>query len=215
MNGCVCPDNGILEDIPTSTCAFDMAQIQKIVFATKGKVLWDSATGGGTGNGVPQVNSQLDTLADWTARLSAVNDTKIVVTPFIGGDPIIESGDAITEGGGDNSTLDGVELVTGVNPSKFSAIFKSLEPAQEKALKKIMCKDVEVYFLLQGGKIACVKVDGTVNHKGFPVESFFVSDRSNAGFGTQDANTISFSMASGWSEDMVMVTPAFNPLTSL
>ena len=213
---CNCPDSGILAEIPSSTCPFDLKQIQRLAFATQGKVIWDSATGGGTGVGVPQSDSQLDTLADWQARLTAIDDTKIIVTPLIGGDPVITAGDAITEGGGDNTTLNGVELTTGVNPSKFTATFKSLEPAQEKALKKIMCKSIEVYFFTEGGKIACKKIEGGELHKGFNVQSYFFSDRNNEGYGTKDKFTMSFSLKAGWSEDLVLVVPNdFNPLYDL
>lgn len=213
---CNCPDNGILVEIPNESCPFDLKQIQRLAFATKGKVLFDSATGGGAGNGIPQANSQVDTLADWNARKTATDNTKIVFTPLIGGDPTIEAGDAITSGGGDNSSLNGVEEVTGVSPSKFTCVFKSIAPATEKAMKELMCKSTEVYLFLEGGKIACVKVEGTENHKGFNVQSLFVSDRNNEGYGTQDKHDFSFSLASGWSENLVIVKPAdFNPLYDL
>lgn len=215
---CNCPDNGILTEIPANDCPFDMKQIQRLAFASAGKVIWDSESGGGAGSGVPVVGQQADTKADWDARLTAVDNTKIVVTPLVGGEPIIEAGEAITEGGGDNSTLNGVEEVTGVNPSRFSATFKSLLPAQEIALKEIMCKGVEVYFFLQGGKIALAKVGGTnaEERKGFPVQSYFFSDRNNAGYGTKDSFTMSFSLVEGWSEDLSILSPAdFNPLYDL
>ncbi len=213
---CNCPDDGILKEIPDSNCPFDMKQIQRIAFATKGKVIWDSADGtGGAGNGVPAtaLNAQIDTKADWTARKTAVDDTKIVFSPRVGGDPQIEAGDAITEGGGDNSTFDGVELVTGTNPSVFSASFKSLLPAQEKALKAIKCKEVEVYFFLQGGRIAYQEIKGEARVKGFQMSSYHFSDRGNAGYGTKDTNTMRFSLPEGWSENLNYITPAdFDPI---
>lgn len=210
---CNCPDDGILEDVVSSDCPFDLKQIQRLAFATRGMVVWDSATGGGAGNGVPSLTSQVDTLADWQARRTAVDNTKIIVTPLIGGDPAIEAGEAITEGGGDNSTLNGAEDVTGVNPSKFSCLFKSIAPETEVGMKKVKCKTAEVYFFNEAGKIICQKIPGTLNHKGFIMQSYFFSDRNNAGYGTKDTNTLSFSLASGWSENLVMVEPAdFNPL---
>lgn len=216
---CSCPNTGILEEVISSDCPFDLKQIQRLAFATRGKVIWDSAIGDGIGNGVPvtAIDAQVDTLADWQARRTALDDTKIIITPFIGGDPIIEPGDAITEGGGDNSTLNGVEEVAGTNPSKFSASFKSLLPEQEKGLKKISCITTEVYFFNQDGKIICEKIDdGGVNHRGFKMQSYFFSDRGNQGFGTKDINTMSFSLAPGWSENLVMVDPIdFNPLYDL
>lgn len=210
---CNCPNDGILTEIPNDNCPFDLKQIQRLALATQGKVVWDSATGGGAGDGVPQLDSQVDTKADWEALLTAVDNTKVVVTPLIGGDPIIEAGEPITEGGGDNTTLNGVEDVTGVNPSKFSCNFKSISPATEKAMKALMCNSVEVYFFTEGGKIVCENIEGTENHKGFNVQALFVSDRNNAGYGTKDTNAFSFSLPAGWSENLVLVSPAdFNPL---
>jgi hypothetical protein len=47
--------------------------------------------------------------------------TKIVLTPMIGGDAVIQAGEAITTGG-DNSTLNGVEEVEGVNRRHSSCL---------------------------------------------------------------------------------------------
>lgn len=213
---CVCPDDEILTEIPTAECAFDMDQVQKLAFATEGNVIWDSATGGGLGDGSPQVDSQVDTLADWQARRVAVDSTKIVVTPRIGADPIIEAGEQITSGGNDNSTFDGLVEDNGTGPSNFSVAFKSISTDQEVAMKGIRCKNPEVYFFLKGGLIACRKVKGTENHVGFRAYSYFLSDRNNAGFGTKDTHTMSFQLKEGWSEELVIVTPAdFNPIYDL
>lgn len=214
---CNCPDDGILEEIADSTCSFDMKQIQRIAFANRGKVIFDSATGGGAGNGVPTISGQVDTLADWQVLRSAVDATKVVITPLIGGDPVIAAGEAISEGGGDNTTLNGITDILGTNPSNFTATFKSITPEQERGLKAISCKTTEVYFFLEGGKIACYKYDGTDERcKGFLMQSYFFSDRNNNGFGTKDTHTMSFSLVAGWSENLIIVKPAdFNPIYDL
>jgi hypothetical protein len=138
-----------------------------------------------------------------------------VVTPIIGGDPIIQAGEAITNGGGDNSTLNGVEEISGVNPSPFSCVFKSLSSTVEKQLKALICeKNLVVYLFLQGGRIAIVKISST-KKQGFPIQSLFVSDRNNAGYGTKDTVSMRFSFSEGWSSDLEIVKPSFNPLTDL
>ena len=213
---CICPDDGILQEITPGNCPFNMKQIQKLIFATKGKVIWDSEAGGGAGDGIPSATAQVDLLADWQARRTAVDNTKMVITPFIGGDPIITAGEPITEGGGDNSTLNGVIENTGTNPSDFTAIFKSISPEQEAQMKALACKDLEVYFVLEGNRIACAKNGDLLQRKGFDIQSFFFGDRNNAGFGTKDSNAISFSLPAGWSEGLVLVTPSdFNALLDL
>lgn len=214
---CNCPDDGILVDIDPSDCPFDLKQIQRLAFATKGKVIWNSANTDpvppATGDGVPQVDSRVDTLADWQLRRSAVDNTKIIVTPLIGGDPMIAPGEAITEGGGDNTTLNGVAEVTGKNPSTFTATWKSITPEQETSFQAISCKTTEVYFFNEDGDIVCEKIPGTDHHKGIDMQSYFFSDRQNDGFGTKDRHTMSFSLKKNWSNNIVKVKPAdFNPL---
>ena len=201
---CNCPAPTALTTIEEQTCGVDMKQIQRIAFQRK----QDTA---------PFTAVNILTLAAWQALTTAVDTTKIVITPLIGGDPIIEPGEAITSGGGDNSTLNGVEEVEGVNPSNFSCLFKSLSAAIEKQIKALMCeKGLTVYFFLQGGRIACVEIPGSpANEFGFDIQSFFFSDRSNAGFGTKDTHNMRFSLVDGWSENLVILKPSFNPLTEL
>lgn len=203
---CNCPAPTALTAMIAENCGVDLKQIQRVA--------------------VQRVGSQFDKvhataptdpalLADWQAFMSATDDTKIVVTPLIGGEPTIEAGDAITNGGGDNSTLNGVEEVEGVNPSLFSCIFKSLSPENEKNLKALMCeKQLNVYFFLQGGRIAMKTIDADKT-TGFVSRSIFISDRNNAGYGAKDTHSFRFNLVEGWSEDLVIVDPSFDPLTDL
>lgn len=202
MRGCDCPGPTVLSEIPSANCPFDIKQIQKVVFQRGGNK-FEAET--------------IKTLATWTPLLVAEDSTKIVTSPLIGGDPLITPGGAITEGGGDNSTLDGVEVVTGSNPSNFTCNFKSITPQQEKAIKALMCeKNLQVYFINEENKILANQEGLTGGHKGFPITSFYFGDRDNQGFGKQDMNSMRFSLKSGWSEDIVKVTPTdFSPLVDL
>lgn len=203
---CNCPAPSALTEIPTQDCGVNLNQIQRVAFQRIGSQF-------GT-NAQPAANSILE-LADWQALKAATDNTKIVITPLIGANPTIDPGDAITNGGGDNSTLNGVEEVEGVNPSSFSAEFKELSPEIEKAMKAIICeKNLVVYFILQGGKIAAKTIDAD-NQTGFSIQSPFVSDRGNQGFATKDTHTLTFSLTAGWSEDLVIIDPNFNPLTEI
>lgn len=206
MLDCTCPANTALSSIDALDCGIDLTQIQKLGFQR-------SQT-----DAPFKVANPITALASWQAFMTATDSTKIVVTPLIGGDPIIEPGDKISTGGGDNSTMNGVEEIEGVNPSNFSCIFKSLTPAIEKQIKSLMCeRNLTVYFFLQGGSIACVNVSAD-DREGFAIQSFFLSDRGNQGFGTKDSFNCSFSLPAGWSEDLVKISKAeldFNPLTDL
>jgi len=201
MNNCNCPAPTALTDIPSENCGINMEQIQRVIFQ-RGQT------------DAPFDATDVLTLSAWQDYMAATDDTKTVITPLVGGDPIIEPGDAITTGGGDNSTLNGVEQLDGINPSKFSCFYNSLSSAQEKALKKLICEtNLTAYFVLQGGKIAIKKISTDV--WGLAIQSFFISDRGNSGYGTKDKFNVSFSLPAGWSEDMTIITPSFNPLTEL
>jgi len=191
---CSCPRATALTEIPTQDCPIDLKQIQRYAFQRGGNLFDLTAA----------LPTDIRLLADWQVLKGASDSTKIVITPSIGADPIITAGDSITNGGGDNSTLNGVEEVEGTNPSAASATFDSLSPEIEKAMKSLMCElDLTVYFLLQGGRIAAKKVD-TDQYAGFIAQSFFFSDRNNEGFATKDTHTMTFQLPAGWSEDLVV-----------
>lgn len=202
---CNCPAPTSLTEIVAEVCGVDLKQIQRLGFQRTGTI-FDPA-------GTP-ANDILE-LSAWQALMTATDDTKIVVTPLIGADPTIEAGESITVGGGDNSTLNGIEEVEGVNPASFSCMFKSLSSVVEKAMKALNCeKNLTVYLFLQGGRIAVVDLT-TSQYQGFHIQSLFVSDRNNAGFGTKDTVSLSFELTAGYSDDLVIIKPNFNPLTDL
>jgi len=198
---CNCPEATSLVEIVAEACGVNLKQIQRL--AAQRVQTTPSFT----------PTTILD-LSAWQDLMSATDSTKIVVTPLIAGDPVIEPGDKITTGGGDNSTLNGVEELEGVNPSNFSCLFKSLSTATEVAIKALICeKNLTIYLILEGGRIACATVSATCS--GFQIQSFFLSDRGNAGFGTKDSFKCSFALPSGWSEKLAIYKPTWNPLTDL
>ncbi len=208
MADCVCPLPTELTTIPALDCGVNLRQIQRLAFQRF------SVPDGQFGPGAT-VPNDITVLADWQAFTGAADDTKIVVTPLIGGNPTIEAGAAITTGGGDNSTLNGVERVEGVNPAPFTAEFIELPADIETAMKLLQCEpNLTVYLFLEGGRIAAFDIDGS-NQRGFSLQSMFVSDRNNAGFATKDIVNVSFSFPAGWSENLQIFDPAFNPLTDL
>jgi hypothetical protein len=207
MSLCNCPAPTALTTVPSADCPFDLGQIQKIGFQRAG-FTFDSGAVSPTSPSV---------FADWTALKTATDSTKVVFTPLIGGDPVVVAGEAISEGGGDNSTMNGIEIITGVNPSKFSAMYRSMTPEQESAIKKLMCEpNLVVYFITDNQKIIVKKIT-TAQKKGLAIQAFFLGDRTNDGFGKKDSHKIQFSLPAGWSEDIEIITPeaGFNPLTDL
>lgn len=205
--GCNCPDVSPLPDVISDDCPVDIGQIQRFIFVKRGQVIFDSASGGGDGlSGVPQIDSQIDTKADWAALVAAVDDTKAVFSSKIGGDPLITAGEAVINGGGDNSTFNGEEEIAGKNPNKFTGLFKSLSPENEIALKNIInCRDIEVYLINEFNKIICNK-HGAFTRNGFVVRAGFMGDRNNLGKNAKDTFAVQWTMPDNWSENMDIVT---------
>ncbi len=203
-NVCVCPPSGPLNEISNENCAFNIKQIQKIVFQ-RGGYIWTAVLGDPT------------LKADWDALKTASDDTKVVSTPLIGGDPKIVAGEVITKGGNSNETRNGQTQNLGKGVSAFEARFDSLTPAQEGEMAELECEpDLTVYFVNEDQTIFGAK---TANDelRGFRVESFFLSERTNDGFATNDYNMIKFNLEKDYSINLKAVTPedAFNPLVDL
>ena len=112
LNSCSCPLPTAIGDITPNTCPDNFGQIQKVIFQRRGFV-FDGTVG-----------KDITLLADWQALQVAADDTKIQVSPFAY-NSIITAGESITNGGGDNTTLNGEVELVGVNPSVYTAEFRS------------------------------------------------------------------------------------------
>ena len=213
-----CPLDPSLTDIPASACPENIGQIQRYWFVRKGQVIWDVVTPANnlpTAPSTPDISGLDITLAaGWNLLFTATNEFKVVKSPLIGGDSTLTAGTTITQGGGDNSTLNGETLVNGINPTDGSARFDSLTGAQIAAFRTLACEGngLEVYLISQEGKIWGSKVGDLVT--GFDATNVVLGSMSNAGFGTRDSNVLTFQLAFDWDETKYAITPAdFNALT--
>ena len=206
MSNCNCPLPSALTTIDAAGCPFNMGQLQRVIITRAASSEFPMTV----------ATSNPNVLATWTPLFTASDDTKVVKTPLVGGNPAITGGAAITQGGNDNSTLNGEVEVTGTESSVFSADFKDLEPALARAMKELKCESLKIFFVNDAGDIIGVSEDAGVTFDGITVngKSFFLSDRSNNGFGQKDVNTLSFNLAPGWDDYLLKVTPTdFNALT--
>jgi len=211
--GCNCPLPTALTTIPANSCPKNIGQIQRLFIVRKGNVIWDDSDPlQNTPSSIAVLGYTIDTVAPWNVLFAAADSTKVVKTPLIGGDSTITAGTAITQGGGDNSTLNGETLINGFNPSDVSMRFDSLDTTQVAAMKELRCEDVEVYFINDAGKILCRKDGDLIT--GFDAKNFSLSSKNNAGFGTRDNNVLTFQLDDDWDEYLEFKTPSdFNALT--
>lgn len=206
MADCDCPLPSEISDLTDFDCPENWGQIQKVAFQRRDALSLFSGTG----------LNPIETLASWTAFLTAVDDTKIVITSFVEAFTIL-AGDPVLEGGGDNSTLNGVEIVAGRDPSTVEGMIKSApQTTVIKDLKTLQCEGkLTAYFFNEFGNIIASEVVLDDDYNGFDVQSMFIGDKNNEGFGTRDSNAFRFALKGNWSDTARVIIPTFNPLTDL
>lgn len=198
FGNCSCPLPAAIPAITAPDCAENLGQIQKIAFqrrqATAPFPTQDNALNGAAA------------LASWTTLLAAVDDTKIVVTPFFE-NFVIPGSTEILEGGDDNTTLDGKPVVVGGTTSRATGMFRQMPADTIKSLKALMCEiDLTFFMINEFGKIIGQTNDGT-DFEGIPLSSLFIGDAGNEGKNTNDKANFGLSLAYGWRDDLAIVEP--------
>lgn len=207
---CKCPA-AALPNIPDFTCAESFGQIQKVAFQRLYKA-------NGEKNSFTKAGG-IKAKASWAQFLSAEDDTKIVVSPYIQA-PTAEAGAPRTFGGG-NETLGGIEEIIGREPTPFTAAMRRMPQSLIKALKDLQCEsdsqNLGVYLFDENGAIGALQDPATeTTHYPIPIRSLFIGDKTLGGFEAPDSNAIQWSFLPNWSDDLVIIVPTdFNPLTDL
>lgn len=204
-----CPPGAQIGDvyIPSPLCAFNAAQIQKIIVQRKYST-------GVTRNTLTYANAAL--LASWTTFLTATNSTKVQVSPELA-NPTLEPGD-VEEYGSGNEVPDGVPIITGEGPSNFSGTFLQAHPASITSMRAWQSEDLSVWFINQHGQIICDSdsAQSPTNVYGVKVRSMFVGSRAFGGHTEPDKNSLRLMLPAGWDQNLVLVTPTdFNALIDL
>lgn len=200
-----------MPDIPVSNCPESFGQIQKVAFQR----LYKST---GEKNSF-KTDAGIEKKASWTPLLSADDDTKIVISPYIQA-PTAEAGAARTFGGG-NETLGGVEEIVGREPTPFTGVMRKLPQKIIKALKGLQCEswgdNLGVYLFDENGAIGAIQDAKTATtHYPIPIRSLFIGDKTLGGYEAPDSNNIQWAFLPNWSDDLAIIVPEdFNPLTDL
>lgn len=200
-----------MPDIPVSNCPESFGQIQKVAFQR----LYKST---GEKNSF-KTDAGIEKKASWTPLLSADDDTKIVISPYIQA-PTAEAGAARTFGGG-NETLGGVEEIVGREPTPFTGVMRKLPQKIIKALKELQCEswgdNLGVYLFDENGAIGAIQDAKTATtHYPIPIRSLFIGDKTLGGYEAPDSNNIQWAFLPNWSDDLSIIVPEdFNPLTDL
>ena len=211
---CKCPAESTLPVIPAISCPESFGQIQKVAFQRlykddNTKNFFDSAA---------EPAKDIKALASWTTFLTASDSTKIVLSPYIQA-PTAEAGAARTFGGG-NETLGGVEEIIGREATTFTGVIRKAPQSVIKLLKQLQCEswgdNLGIYLFDENGAIGAIQDESTATkYYPIPIRSFFVGDKTLGGLEAPDGNAIQWSFLPNWSDDLVIISPEFNPLTDL
>lgn len=200
-----------MPDIPVSNCLESFGQIQKVAFQRLYKNTGEKNSF--------KTDAGIEKKASWTPLLSAGDDTKIVISPYIQA-PTAEAGAARTFGGG-NETLGGVEEIVGREPTPFTGVMRKLPQKIIKALKELQCEswgdNLGVYLFDENGAIGAIQDAKTATtHYPIPIRSLFIGDKTLGGYEAPDGNNIQWAFLPNWSDDLAIIVPEdFNPLTDL
>lgn len=206
---CNCPLGASLSAIPLSDCPESLGQVQKIIFQRVFKT-------GSERNSFTIATSDPKLKASWTPLLAASDGTKVVQSPFIAA-PANEGGEARTYGG-NNETLNGVTLILGETPTKFTCNILTNAQKTIKALKSYRCENLGIYMVDSKGRIWGLVDDVTTPTKflPIPITAFFVSSKKMGGLETPDMNMMSWEFLPDWSDNLASMTPTdFNALSDL
>jgi hypothetical protein len=198
-----CPPPTALVTIPTQACPEVWDQIVRLGFQRKQTTPSFTAT-------------TIKTQATWTPLLTAVDSTKIVLTPQIAG-IVIPAGEVLKEGGNDNSTINGIPRIAGLGFVPVTAQPQSLSAAVRTALQGLGAEsslspgytNIWVYFFNRFGQIIA-NADGS----GFDAYNIMAGDAGTEGFGKLNTINFGFDLAGGWSANATVYNPTapFNPL---
>lgn len=206
---CGCPLEDEIVDIPLPLCFEDFGEIQKMLLQRQ----YASA---GTKNAFTIASANPALKASWTAKLTASDDTKIQITPFIHASNLTP-GEKL-EYGGNGQTVGGIPIVTGRAHSAFTGMFLRSPQETIKALKAYGCEDLAVYFVNEHGQIGGLTDDHGTPTKFFPIpiQSLFIGDKKTGLKAEPDSNAIQFYLRPNWSDMFHVIAPTdFDALTEL
>ncbi len=201
----VCPLPAEIGGLSPQDCQEHFGQIVRTVFQRIGTPFADATA--------------IGTLANWTALKAAVDSTKVSVA-MIHENMLIPAGEAITEGGDDNTTTFGQSIIVGAGQVVVTGTYRGLPAVNQKELKAFQSEasvfgNLGVYLINEFGQFIADNKTGTELHP-FPITSYFISDIDSQGYNTHNKNNFQWNFRAGWSENFKIV-PAidFDPLTDI
>lgn len=204
---CQCPLGNALPDLDISECKEDFGQVQRVIFQRVYKTpgVFNELT-----------DTEIKSLESMTPFFAAVDGTKMLISPFLNA-PTTEPGAAKTFGSG-NQVVGGIPINIGREPTAFtSKMYKEAQKTTIKSMKQLMCENIGVYLIDENGSIGCKEVgeSSAKKYRPFPIRELFVGDKNLGGLEEPDGNDCNWHFLPNWSDDFVIVTPDYDPLSNL
>ena len=201
-----CPKPAAIPDIDDYDCPINFDQIVKMAFQRRDQNSFANL-------------ADLQDLAVWTPLLTAVDDTKIQVTPFFS-NFVLPASEPNESGGNDNTTVNGIPEFLGMSFVAPTGQFKGMPDTIAAQLALYTCEslsevgitDLVAYFFTRDGKIIHFDL------LGFDIYNFYIAAVASEGFQAKNIHNFGFKMLGTWSyfqNQAVLTTPNFNPLTDL
>lgn len=200
-----CPPGTYLGGIAPTDCPIKWDQTQKIVFGRKSTGRFPNA-----GAFVSQ--------SHWQSLLNALNDSRLVITPYVS-NLVIPATEVLSQGGNDNTTIDGVPEVTGIGFAAVTFTLKNVSAETANELRLIGTEtmiqpgvsNIVAYFLQTSDAVVWNKTASGDGYEGFEIFNLVVTDAGNEGLNTNTMYNVSFNMKGGWSQYWGYQVLPFNP----
>lgn len=167
-------------------CPSDVGQIQKFVFWRRGQSIASVATA--------------IIATTWTTLLAAADDTKAIVSPFLGGVEIPPS--EAREFGGGNDTRWGASIRKGGGSVVVTASMYQEDQDVITALKALRCEILDVLFVNESNQLIYSDAGSAVAGFQVAANSLNVSDKGIGGLDDADSNKITFNLKPNWSDTL-------------
>lgn len=197
-----------LSALPAASCVNKIDQVQKIAFQLTQATPSFLFANTGAGSYALQ--------ASWTARLSASDATKIIVSPYLQ-NVVIPQNEVIEEANENN--INGVPQFLGRNFVKVTGQIRNADPAVIQALRDQITvrssqnagvSTIWAYFFGRNKRVTGVKSGS--NLAGIPIYNFSISDVGTEGIRKDNIFNFEFILLEGWSETaQTLVTTDFEP----
>jgi len=198
---CDCPLPSTLPTLGNAECKFDFDQVIRLGF----QIPQDTPSFADA--------EEIATASDWTTLTSAVDGTKVILSPLTQG-LVIPASEGAFEGGDDNSTVDGLPIYKGENTVTVEGMFYSVAPSILKVLRELACFSVSqlgstklTAYLFTGAK-QVVSMD---DFSGIMINNFRVGSVGSEGYRELNKAPFSFNLKGDWDSDITMTKLDFDP----